>query len=53
VVFFRTDARRTHTGIYMGDGRFIHAPSTGKVVSHDRLDDSYRGQNFLGGGRFI
>jgi cell wall-associated NlpC family hydrolase len=53
VVFFRTDAKRTHTGIYIGEGRFIHAPSTGKTVSYDRLDDSYWKQRFLGGGRFI
>ena len=30
-----------HVGIYIGDGRFIHAPHTGAVVSVDRLSGSW------------
>ena len=31
----------THAGIYVGEGRFVHAPSTGGEVRLDRLDGVY------------
>lgn len=33
--------RPTHAGIYVGQGRFVHAPSTGGTVRVDRLDGPY------------
>jgi cell wall-associated NlpC family hydrolase len=30
-----------HAGIYVGEGRFVHAPSTGGEVRLDRLDNVY------------
>lgn len=30
-----------HAGIYVGEGRFVHAPSTGGTVRMDRLDNVY------------
>ncbi|WCM97857.1 C40 family peptidase [Acidovorax sp. GBBC 1281] len=33
--------RPTHAGIYVGEGRFVHAPSTGGEVRMDRLDSRY------------
>lgn len=33
--------RPTHAGIYVGDGRFVHAPSTGGEVRLDRLASVY------------
>lgn len=33
--------RPTHAGIYVGEGRFVHAPSTGGTVRLDRLDGVY------------
>lgn len=41
LVFFRTSRRAWHVGIYLGDQRFIHAPSTGRAVVIERLDDEY------------
>jgi cell wall-associated NlpC family hydrolase len=42
LVFFATDGRRlTHAGIYVGAGRFVHAPSSGGTVRLDRLDQGY------------
>jgi murein DD-endopeptidase len=41
LVFFRTSKRAWHVGIYLGDQRFIHAPSTGRAVAIDRFDDEY------------
>ena len=34
VLFFRVAPPKiTHVGLYIGDGRFVHAPSSGKEVS--------------------
>jgi murein DD-endopeptidase len=41
LVFFRTSKRAWHVGIYLGDQRFIHAPSTGRAVVIQRVDDEY------------
>jgi len=41
LVFFRTSKKAWHVGIYLGDQRFVHAPSTGRAVSIERLDDQY------------
>ena len=42
LLFFDQDGRKkSHVGIYLGDGRFVHAPSSGKQVRTDRLDAPY------------
>jgi cell wall-associated NlpC family hydrolase len=41
VVFGSRLSRPTHAGIYVGEGRFVHAPSTGGTVRLDRLDGPY------------
>ena len=42
LVFFNTLGQpNSHMGIYLGDGRFINAPSTGGQVRIDRLDNPY------------
>jgi cell wall-associated NlpC family hydrolase len=33
--------RPSHAGIYVGEGRFVHAPSTGGTVRLDRLSSVY------------
>lgn len=38
---FTVKGRTNHAGIYVGDGRFVHAPSTGGTVRLDRLDRGY------------
>lgn len=50
LVFFTTfRAGPSHVGIYVGDNTFIHAPSAGRTVSFDRLDDAGYWQNrFIG-----
>ncbi|AMO36807.1 C40 family peptidase [Thauera humireducens] len=42
LVFFNTMKRRhSHMGIYIGDGRFVHAPSSRGSVRVERLDSRY------------
>jgi cell wall-associated NlpC family hydrolase len=42
LIFFDQEGKKnSHVGIYLGDGRFVHAPSSGKEVRSDRLDAPY------------
>jgi cell wall-associated NlpC family hydrolase len=40
VLFGKADAV-THAGIYVGEGRFVHAPASGGVVRLDYLISKY------------
>ena len=47
LVFFNTRNRSfSHVGIYLGDDRFVHAPSTNGRVRIDALGDRYYAQRF-------
>ena len=52
LVFFNT-MRRTfsHVGIYIGDNKFVHSPSTGSTVRVDDLDSGYWEKRFTGARR--
>lgn len=52
LVFFNT-LRRTfsHVGIYIGEGRFIHAPRSGQQVRVERIDNPYWSRRFDGARR--
>ncbi|MBX3695183.1 MAG: C40 family peptidase [Steroidobacteraceae bacterium] len=53
LVFFATGRNGVdHVGVYAGDGRFVHAPASGRVVSYAYLDDPWYAQRFAGAGRF-
>ena len=41
LVTFAQGGTATHAGIYVGDGRFVHAPSTGGEVRLDSLTSKY------------
>jgi cell wall-associated NlpC family hydrolase len=42
LLFFNQEGKKYgHAAIYVGDGRFVHAPSSGKRVRADRLDNPY------------
>ncbi|QIL45332.1 C40 family peptidase [Acidovorax sp. HDW3] len=40
-------ARPSHAGIYVGQGRFVHAPSSGGEVRLDRLNGPYWAQQVV------
>jgi cell wall-associated NlpC family hydrolase len=40
-----------HVGLYVGGGRFVHAPETGRVVSVNRIDRGWYAHMFSGGIR--
>ncbi|MDP2880546.1 MAG: C40 family peptidase [Azonexus sp.] len=47
LVFFNTLNRSfSHVGIFIGDARFVHAPSTNGRVRIDRLSDAYYASRF-------
>ena len=43
----------SHIGIYVGEGRFVHAPSTGGTVRLDLLDDRYWRAAYAGSRRVL
>ena len=55
LVFFATQggAKVSHAGIYVGQGRFVHAPSSGGTVRLDYLNQAYWQRSFLTAKRVL
>jgi cell wall-associated NlpC family hydrolase len=53
LVFFGSDGQVSHVGIYVGEGRFVHAPSSGGTVRLDRLDGPYWREHYSGAKRVL
>ena len=53
LVFFGSAGVVTHVGIYVGEGRFVHAPTTGGTVRLDHLDNSYWRRTYTGARRIL
>ena len=51
LLFFNIAGKMSHVGVYLGGGRFVHAPSTGKVVSVEKLSSDYYRNAFIRAGR--
>jgi cell wall-associated NlpC family hydrolase len=52
LVFFNTlKSAFSHVGIYMGDNKFIHSPSSGGKVRVENMDSSYWKKRFNGAQR--
>ena len=55
LVFFATDAGKpgvvSHVGVYVGGGRMIHAPRTGKTVETVSLDSAYYRDHYVSARR--
>ena len=53
LVFFGSGGTVTHVGIYVGEGRFVHAPSSGGTVRLDHLDGAWWARHYTGSRRVL
>lgn len=53
LVFFGSGGEVSHVGIYVGEGRFVHAPRTGGTVRLDHLDGVYWRDHYSGAKRVL
>ena len=54
LVFFNTlGARHSHVGVYVGEGRFVHASNPRTGVRIDQLSNRYYAQRFEGAGTLL
>ncbi len=55
LVFFDTrgSGKVTHVGLYIGNGRFIHAPSSGRDVTRASLSSPYFRSRYLGARTYL
>jgi cell wall-associated NlpC family hydrolase len=53
VYFNPAGGRVSHIGIYVGEGRFVHAPSRGGTVRLDALGSQYWNRHFVGAKRVL
>jgi len=53
MLFFKTGKRTNHVGVYIGDRKFIHAPSGGKRVKVASMDSSYWFKRFVKFGTYL
>jgi len=55
LLFFATSGGRqvSHAAIYVGEGRFVHAPSSGGTVRLDNLSDRYWQKSYLSAKRVL
>jgi cell wall-associated NlpC family hydrolase len=53
LVFFGRGGEVSHVGIYVGEGRFVHAPRTGGTVRLDRLDGPWWRDHYTGAKRVL
>lgn len=52
IVFFSTGGYPIgHVGIYVGEGKFIHAPRTGRTISIDSISSGYFSNHYVGARR--
>jgi cell wall-associated NlpC family hydrolase len=47
------DSEPTHVGIYVGDGRMVHAPGPGDEVATVEVDSDYFASRFLSARRVV
>lgn len=52
LVFYNTlNKTYSHVGIYLGDGQFVHSPSSGKYVSIVNMNEAYWRKRYNGARR--
>ncbi len=53
VFFGDSDERINHVGIYVGNGKFVHAPKRGEEIKITGIDESYFEKRFVGARRYF
>lgn len=53
VFFAHSGSRISHVGMYLGDGKFIHSPSTGKTVEITSMDVKYWATRYITARRVV
>ena len=53
MLFFKTGSKTNHVGVYIGNRKFVHAPSRGKRVTVASMDNSYWHKRFVKFGSFL
>lgn len=53
LVFFDIGGAISHVGVYVGKGRFVHAPNSGGTVRLDDIDGPYWADHFAYGKRVL
>ena len=53
LLFFQDQEKLSHVGIYLGDGRFVHAPSSGDTVRVASIDTPYYQRHLIAVGRLL
>lgn len=53
LLFFQITNKPSHVAIYIGNGKFIHAPSSGGKVRTDRLSDPYWSSRLVRVGHYF
>jgi cell wall-associated NlpC family hydrolase len=53
LVFFGDASGVSHVGIYVGQGRFVHAPNSGGAVRLDEINGAWWREHYLGARRVL
>ncbi len=53
VFFGSSESAINHVGIYVGNGRFVHAPKRGEEIKTAAIEDSYFQRHFMGARRYF
>jgi len=53
LLFFQDQEKLSHVGIYLGDGQFVHAPSSGGTVRVADVDSPYYQRHLVAVGRLL
>ncbi len=53
LLFFQDQEKLSHVGIYLGDGQFVHAPSSGDSVRVTSIDAPYYQRHLVAVGRLL
>ncbi|SBW08845.1 NLP/P60 protein [uncultured delta proteobacterium] len=53
VVFRISSLAGVHTGIYSGNGKFVHSPSSGKRIREDNINEDYWKRRYVSARRVL